>query len=202
MRYAIDPTKIHQELGWLPETPFAEGIERTIRWYVDNKAWWRPSSPANIKITMQKCMGIVRGRQMKIFVTGAAGQLGLDVMKELQARGIEAVGSDLAVSCGDRWTGMGLSPDAYRQLDITDPSTVDQVLNDLHPDAVIHCAAWTAVDLAEDPNNLRKVRAINGEGTHIASMQRLDCATMYISTDYVFSGQGTQPWHRQQGVRP
>lgn len=133
---------------------------------------------------------------MKIFVTGAAGQLGLDVMKELQARGIEAVGSDLAVSCGDRWTGMGLSPDAYRQLDITDPSTVDQVLNDLHPDAVIHCAAWTAVDLAEDPNNLRKVRAINGEGTaHIASAcKRLDCAMMYISTDYVFSGQGTQPW--------
>ena len=118
---------------------------------------------------------------MKIFVTGAGGQLGHDVVEELAARGHEAVGSDL--QCGI-------------PLDITDGEAVDRVLRQVRPDAVIHCAAWTAVDAAEDAENREKVHRINGQGTrNIAeACQALGCKMMYISTDYVFDGQGTDPW--------
>ena len=118
---------------------------------------------------------------MKIFVTGAGGQLGHDVVEELAARGHEAVGSDL--QCGI-------------PLDITDGEAVDRVLRQVRPDAVIHCAAWTAVDAAEDAENREKVHRINGQGTrNIAEACRaLGCKMMYISTDYVFDGQGTDPW--------
>lgn len=126
---------------------------------------------------------------MKILVTGAAGQLGHDVMLELSARGLEAVGSDIPAAPsmpGFPWAAM----------DITDADAVEKTLTDLRPDAVIHCAAWTAVDAAEDEENQPKVRAINAQGTaNLAkSCKKIDCKMLYISTDYVFNGQGETPW--------
>ena len=122
---------------------------------------------------------------MKIFVTGVAGQLGHDVVNELKSRGHEPVGSDLAAGEG-----------AYVQLDITDAAAVEAALQSVKPDAVIHCAAWTAVDAAEDEEKQALVHKINAEGTeNIAKVcKRLDCKMMYISTDYVFDGQGQTPW--------
>ena len=121
---------------------------------------------------------------MKVFVTGVAGQLGRDVMQELKRRGHEAVGSDIQGCC-----------DVC--VDITDPKAVSDAIAAVSPDAVIHCAAWTAVDLAEDEANQEKVRAINAGGTrNIAGVcKALDCKMVYISTDYVFDGQGQTPWH-------
>ena len=133
---------------------------------------------------------------MKVFVTGVAGQLGHDVMNELIRRGHTAVGSDLAPAYAGIADGSAVTAAPYVPLDITDGAAVQQVLTDAQPDAVIHCAAWTAVDAAEEPENQPKVRAINAGGTaHIAQACRaLDCKMMYISTDYVFDGQGTAPW--------
>ena len=125
---------------------------------------------------------------MRMFVTGVGGQLGHDVMDELAKRGIEAVGSDIHETLD--------TPYAYRQLDITNPDAVRRVLTDVSPDAVIHCAAWTAVDAAEDEVNREKVHLINAVGTeNIARVcKALDAVMMYISTDYVFDGQGSEPW--------
>ena len=133
---------------------------------------------------------------MKVFVTGVAGQLGHDVMNELIRRGHTAVGSDLASAYAGIADGSAVTAAPYVPLDITDGAAVQQVLTDAQPDAVIHCAAWTAVDAAEEPENQPKVRAINAGGTaHIAQACRaLGCKMMYISTDYVFDGQGTAPW--------
>ncbi|MBE6924085.1 MAG: dTDP-4-dehydrorhamnose reductase [Ruminococcaceae bacterium] len=125
---------------------------------------------------------------MKVFVTGVGGQLGHDVMHELAERGHEMIGSDVLP---DFDNGM-----PYYPLDITDATGVRETLERVKPDAVIHCAAWTAVDLAEDADKVEKVRAINGGGTaNIAAVcKMLDCKMMYISTDYVFDGQGSEPW--------
>ena len=119
---------------------------------------------------------------MKVLVTGAAGQLGRDVMDELKKRGHEAVGTDIAGS--------------DVRLDITDGEAVDRAITELKPDAVIHCAAWTAVDAAEEAENVGKVFAINAGGTmNIAvACKKLGCKLMYISTDYVFGGHGAEPW--------
>ena len=119
---------------------------------------------------------------MKVFVTGVGGQLGHDVMNELVRRGHIGIGSDLA-------TGDVL-------LDITNQAAVENALTAARPDAVIHCAAWTAVDAAEDEENRDKVHQINVMGTkHIAdSCQKIGAKMMYISTDYVFNGQGEMPW--------
>ncbi len=125
---------------------------------------------------------------MKIFVTGIGGQLGYDVINELKKRGHEAVGSDIFDS---------VEQDVeYRKLDITDKEAVEKTLTEVRPDAVIHCAAWTAVDAAEDEENLPKVRAINVDGPqNIANVcKKLDCKMIQISTDYVFNGQGETPW--------
>lgn len=124
---------------------------------------------------------------MKIFVTGVGGQLGYDIMNELTARGYEAVGSDILESCNF---------ENYIKLDITDSIAVQNVLSEVKPDAVVHCAAWTAVDAAEDEENQEKVYSINALGTeNIAKVcKELNCKMMYISTDYVFDGQGEQPW--------
>lgn len=125
---------------------------------------------------------------MRFFVTGVNGQLGHDVMNELKKRGYEAVGSDIQPVCKEEMP--------YVSLDITDAEAVKQVLCEVRPDAVIHCAAWTAVDLAEEPERLEKVMAINAGGTeHIAQVcSALDCRMTYLSTDYVFDGTGTEPW--------
>ena len=125
---------------------------------------------------------------MKVFVTGVGGQLGHDVMNELARRGHEGVGSDILPEVSGR--------SRYVQLDITDARQVSAALNEVRPDAVIHCAAWTAVDAAEDEDKQDKVRAINAGGTkNIAEACReIGCKMMYISTDYVFDGQGEAPW--------
>ena len=133
---------------------------------------------------------------MKIFVTGVGGQLGHDVMNELAKRGIEGIGADVAQTYSGVQDGSAVCTMAYHQLDITDKDAVNAALHEARPDAVIHCAAWTAVDLAEDDDKIEKVRAVNAEGTrYIAEVcKELDCPMMYISTDYVFDGQGTKPW--------
>ena len=133
---------------------------------------------------------------MKIFVTGVAGQLGHDVMNELAARGHEGVGSDLLPQYAGIADGSAVTRVPYVPLDITDGEAVSRVLSEVKPDAVIHCAAWTAVDLAEDEDKRDKVRAINADGTrHIAqACRKTGCKLMYISTDYVFDGQGETPW--------
>lgn len=127
---------------------------------------------------------------MKVLVTGVAGQLGYDVMNELAKRGHEGIGTDI-VAEADMNTDM-----PYVSMDITDKAAVDKVINDIKPDAVVHCAAWTAVDMAEDDENVSKVRAINADGTkNIAkSCADINAKMMYISTDYVFDGQGEKPW--------
>ena len=126
---------------------------------------------------------------MKVLVTGAAGQLGHDVVCELLAQHIEAVGTDIVPDAPCQQA-------AYFPMDITDPAVVSKALSEIQADAVIHCAAWTAVDAAEDPQNRAKVFAINEQGTkHIAqACKDTNTKMMYISTDYVFNGQGDTPW--------
>ena len=133
---------------------------------------------------------------MKVFVTGVAGQLGHDVMNELAKRGYEGIGSDLAPEYSGVQDGSAVTGMPYVSLDITDAEAVARVLNEVHPNVVVHCAAWTAVDLAEDEDKIDKVRAINADGTaNIAKVcKELDAKMVYISTDYVFDGQGTEPW--------
>lgn len=133
---------------------------------------------------------------MKVFVTGVNGQLGHDVMNELYKRGYEATGSDIA----DTYVGINdFSPVTtmpYVKLDITDTEEVNRVISRLEPDVVIHCAAWTAVDMAEDDDKVELVRNVNAHGTeNIAkACKNIDTKMIYISTDYVFDGQGTTPW--------
>lgn len=133
---------------------------------------------------------------MRVFVTGVGGQLGHDVMNELHKRGHEGIGSDIAPQYSGAQDGSAVTTMPYIQLDITDAAAVSRVLREVKPDAVVHCAAWTAVDAAEDAENQPKVRAINAEGTaNIAEVcKELDCKMVYISTDYVFNGQGERPW--------
>lgn len=133
---------------------------------------------------------------MKVFVTGVGGQLGHDVMNELHKRGISGIGSDIAPQYSGIQDGSAVTSMPYVSLDITNSDAVCRVLTQEKPDAVIHCAAWTAVDLAEDEDKQDKVRAINAAGTrNIAEVcKKLDCKMVYISTDYVFDGQGTEPW--------
>ena len=115
---------------------------------------------------------------MRIFVTGVKGQLGHDVSNECRKRGYEVIGVDI------------------EDMDITDAAAVDSVITEASPDVVVHCAAWTAVDAAEEEENIAKVRAVNADGTrNIADVcKKLDCKMIYISPDYVFDGQGDKPW--------
>lgn len=133
---------------------------------------------------------------MKVFVTGVGGQLGHDVMNELHKRGYEGVGTDIAPEYSGIQDGSAVTTMPYVPLDITDNAMVEQVITDVAPDVVVHCAAWTAVDLAEDDDKVEKVRAINAGGTqNIADVcKKLGCKMVYISTDYVFNGQGREPW--------
>ena len=127
---------------------------------------------------------------MKFFVTGVGGQLGHDVMNELIKRGHEGVGSDIQEQYSGVEDGSEVTKAPYLSLDITDKEAVECAIGEVKPDAVIHCAAWTAVDMAEDDDKVAKVRAINAGGTqNIADVcKKLDCKMTYISTDYVFDG--------------
>ena len=133
---------------------------------------------------------------MKVFVTGVGGQLGHDVMNKLHKRGYEGIGSDIHPVYSGMMDSSAVTAMPYEALDITDADMVREVLGRVQPDVVIHCAAWTAVDLAEDEDKQEKVRAINAGGTrNIAEVcKELDCRMVYISTDYVFDGQGEKPW--------
>ena len=133
---------------------------------------------------------------MKVFVTGVNGQLGHDVMNELNKRGYEGLGSDIAECYSGVADGSAVTTMPYVSLDITDEEKVKKVIEEYKPDAVVHCAAWTAVDMAEDDDQVEKVRAINADGTkYIAeACKEIDSKMVYISTDYVFNGQGERPW--------
>ena len=133
---------------------------------------------------------------MKIFVTGVAGQLGHDVMNELASRGYVGVGKDLAENYNGIHDGSYVTTAEYISLDITNKEAVMNTIKIVNPDVVVHCAAWTAVDLAEDEDKQAKVKAINVDGTqNIAdACKEVDAKMVYISTDYVFDGQGTKPW--------
>lgn len=133
---------------------------------------------------------------MKVLVTGVAGQLGHDVMNELHKRGYEGVGSDIAPKYSGADDGTAVTKMDYVQMDITNSEEVTETIKKVNPDVVVHCAAWTAVDLAEESENKEKVMAINVGGTeNIARVcKELDCKMVYISTDYVFDGYGTRPW--------
>ena len=126
---------------------------------------------------------------MKLFVTGVSGQLGHDVCKEASARGYEVIGSDIR-------TDADVSGIQYIPMDITDQEAVTRVVDEQCPEVIVHCAAWTAVDAAEAPENREKVHAINVEGTRnlAEAAKRIDAKMVYISTDYVFDGQGDRPW--------
>lgn len=132
---------------------------------------------------------------MKVFVTGVNGQLGHDVVNELYKRGHMAVGSDVAAYNGI-FGDFPVATMPYIALDITDSKDVEKVVTEIRPDAVIHCAAWTAVDMAEDEDKKALVRKINAGGTrNIANICKdINCKMVYISTDYVFGGRGTEPW--------
>ena len=133
---------------------------------------------------------------MKILVTGVAGQLGHDVMNELHRRGLEGIGSDIAPSYVGADDHSPVTAMPYVQMDITNPEAVRSVVEECRPDAVIHCAAWTAVDAAELPENREKVFAVNVLGTQnlAKASKSVDAAMVYISTDYVFNGLGSDPW--------
>ena len=133
---------------------------------------------------------------MKVLVTGVGGQLGHDVMNELAQRGYEGVGSDIKEEYSGIQDGTPVTTMPYVPMDITDAASVEKVMRKVNPDVMVHCAAWTAVDNAEDEDKQAIVHAINAGGTeNIAKMcKELNCKMVYISTDYVFDGQGTEPW--------
>lgn len=133
---------------------------------------------------------------MKIFVTGVGGQLGHDVMNELNKRGYEGIGSDLAPEYSGIQDGSAVTGMPYVSMDITDKHSVEDILTEQNPDVVVHCAAWTAVDMAEDDDKVEKVRLVNATGTENIALacQKLNCKMIYLSTDYVFNGLGEEPW--------
>ena len=133
---------------------------------------------------------------MKVFVTGVGGQLGHDIMNELHKRGHEGVGSDLAPVYSGIADGSAVTTMPYVSLDITDKSAAARVISEIQPDAVIHCAGWTAVDAAEDEDKQALVRRINVDGTKFIAdvCKKLGCKMLYLSTDYVFDGKGETPW--------
>lgn len=133
---------------------------------------------------------------MKVLVTGVAGQLGHDVVNELSRRGHVAIGSDIAREYSGIKDNSAVCSAEYYSLDITDRTAVAEILELVRPEAVVHCAAWTAVDAAEDEDKRDKVWAVNVTGTEniAVSCKNVDCKMLYLSTDYVFNGEGTEPW--------
>ena len=143
-----------------------------------------------------------KGEDMKVFITGVAGQLGHDVVNELEQRGYESIGSDIAEQYSGILDHSAVTDILYVQLDITDKDAVRKTIEVVHPDVIIHCAAWTAVDAAEDEENQEKVDAINHLGTQYMAeaAKAVDAKMVYISTDYVFDGQGERPWNPDDKV--
>ena len=133
---------------------------------------------------------------MKVFVTGVCGQLGHDCVNEIIGRGGDAVGSDIQPAYSGIADGSAVTKAPYIQLDITDWEAVGEIIAEIKPDAIIHCAAWTNVDGAEDPEKKEIVHRINAVGTqNIADAAKvIDAKMLYLSTDYVFDGQGERPW--------
>ena len=133
---------------------------------------------------------------MKVFVTGVNGQLGHDVMNSLYYAEIDAIGSDIKESYSGVQDGSPACTMPYIGLDLTDEEKTRKVIAEEGIDAIIHCAAWTAVDAAEEPENQAIVEKINGEvpGVLARIMKERDGKMLYLSTDYVFSGEGTEPW--------
>lgn len=140
--------------------------------------------------------GSRKGEDMKVFVTGVGGQLGHDVVNELDRRAHESIGSDIQAVYSGVNDGSAVVTAPYVQMDITDGAAVSKTIKELKPDVIIHCAAWTNVDGAEAPENQAKVHQINAVGTeNIAKAAKaIDAKMVYISTDYVFDGQGERPW--------
>ena len=140
--------------------------------------------------------GSRKGEDMKVFVTGVGGQLGHDVVNELDRRAHESIGSDIQAAYSGVDDGSAVATAPYVQMDITDGAAVSKTIEELKPDVIIHCAAWTNVDGAEAPENQAKVHQINAVGTeNIAKAAKaVDAKMVYISTDYVFDGQGERPW--------
>ena len=130
---------------------------------------------------------------MRVLVTGVAGQLGYDVVNELAKRNIEAIGTDIREETElinkANWN-------RYVQLDITNKDNTLKVVSNIMPEAIIHCAAWTNVDGAEDENNKPIVNMVNVDGTDnlVKATKQIGAKFLYISTDYVFDGQGERPW--------
>lgn len=142
---------------------------------------------------------------MKVFVTGVNGQLGHDVMNELAKRGEQGIGSDLKPAYAGIADGTAVTRMPYSSLDITDAGAVNKVITQVAPDVIIHCAAWTAVDMAEDDDKVAAVKKVNVDGTqNIANVaKKLEVPMVYLSTDYVFDGQGTKPWQPDfKGYKP
>ncbi len=133
---------------------------------------------------------------MKFFITGACGQLGHMLVSELKRRKYDVTASDLQDLNEESLKDAGLENIPYVRLDITNLNETEEVLRKIMPDHLIHCAAWTAVDAAEEPENIEKVRAINVNGTEnlAKACKEIGCVMTYISTDYVFNGQGEKPW--------
>ena len=133
---------------------------------------------------------------MKVFVTGVGGQLGHDIMNELYKRGHEGIGSDLAPAYSGISDDSAVTHMPYVSLDITDAAAVDRVIAQVRPDAVVHCAGWTAVDAAEDEDKRALVSRINADGTKFIAdaCKKYGCKMLYLSTDYVFNGLGETPW--------
>lgn len=146
---------------------------------------------------IMKTRDIIQGaHDMKVFVTGVNGQLGHDVVNELVKRGHESFSSDIQPEYNKVQCASITITIPYTSLDITDADAVDKIISEINPDAVVHCAAWTAVDMAEEDDKMEQVRKVNAGGTqNIANVcEKLNCKMLYISTDYVFNGQGTTPW--------
>ena len=133
---------------------------------------------------------------MKFFVTGVGGQLGHDVMNELHKRGYKGVGSDIKPDYSGIQDGSAVTTMPYVGLDITSKDAVMATIKEINPDVIVHCAAWTNVDGAEDADKKPLVHKINVEGTQniVEATKAVDAKIIYLSTDYVFDGQGTRPW--------
>ena len=133
---------------------------------------------------------------MKVFVTGVGGQLGHDVMNELAKRGYEGIGSDIQPEYSGVQDGSAVTHAPYVALDITDRESVMRTITALKPDVIVHCAAWTAVDAAEDEEKKPLVYKINVDGTQnmADAAKEVNAKIVYLSTDYVFDGQGETPW--------